>query len=143
MEEKQRKKKLLIRKIIQIAVVVVLISVAQYYFVKDKSVGKELTALVIKYNAACPIMISDDIRMESVNSLPHNTVQYDFSLIHVEKETVDVSVLKTDIEKQIMATSETNPSLQAFRDNNSTVIYNYKDRDQKDLFKIELTPEMY
>jgi hypothetical protein len=143
MEEKQRKKKLLIRKIIQIAVVVILISVVQYYFVQDKSDGKELTALVIKYNTACPIMISDDIRMESVNSLPHNTVQYDFSLIHVEKETVDVSVLKTDIEKQIMATSETNLSLQAFRDNNSTVIYNYKDRDQKDLFKIELTPEMY
>jgi hypothetical protein len=73
MEEKQRKNKLLIRKIVQIGIVVVVISVAQYYFVKDKSIGEELTVLVIKYNAACPIMISNDIRMESVNSLPHNT----------------------------------------------------------------------
>jgi hypothetical protein len=143
MEEKQRKNKLLIRKIIQIAVVVVLISVAQYYFVKDKSAGNELTALVVKYNAACPIMISNDIRMESVNTLPHNTVQYDFTLVHVQKETVDVIALKMAIEKQIMATSKTNPSLQAFRDNNSTVIYNYKDRNEKELFRITLTPEMY
>jgi hypothetical protein len=143
MEEKQRKKKLLVRKIIQIAVVVVLISVAQYYFVKDKSVGSELTALVIKYNAACPMMISNDIRMESVNSLPYNTVEYDFTLVHVQKESVAVEALKKSVEKEIMASCKTNPSLEAFRDNNSTVIYNYKDRDQKGLFKITLTPEMY
>lgn len=143
MEEKQRKKKLLIRKIIQIAVVVVLISVAQYYYVKDKSVGKELTALVTKYNTACPIMISNDIRMESVNTLPHNTVQYDFTLVHVQKESVAVEALKKSVEKEILASSKTNPSLEAFRDNGSTVIYNYKDSNQEELFKITLTPDMY
>jgi hypothetical protein len=143
MEDKQRKKKLLIRKIIQIAVVVVLISVAQYYFVKDKSAGKELTALVTKYNAACPIMISNDIRMEGVNTLPHNTVQYDFTLVHVQKESVAVEALKKSVEKEILTSSKTNPSLEAFRDNNSTVIYNYKDSNQEELFKITLTPDMY
>jgi hypothetical protein len=141
MEEKQRKKKLLIRKIIQIAVVVILISVAQYYFVQDKSVGKELSALVTKYDAACPIMISNDIRMESVNVLPNNTVQYDFTLVNVQKESINVAALKKAVEKEILTISKTNPSLEAFRDNNSTVIYNYKDRDQKDLFKIVLTPK--
>jgi hypothetical protein len=143
MEEKQRKKKLLIRKIIQIAVVVILISVAQYYFVKDKSVGNELTALITKYDAACPIMISNDIRMESVNTLPHNTVQYDFTLVHVQKETVDVEALKKSVEKEIMASSKMNPSLQAFRDDDSIVIYSYKDSNQNELFKITLTPDMY
>jgi hypothetical protein len=143
MEEKQRKKKLLIRKIIQVVVVVILISVAQYYFVKDKSVGNELTALVTKYNAACPIMISNDIRMESVNSLPHNMVQYDFTLVQVQKESIDVTALKTTVENEIMATSKTNPSLEAFRDNNSTVIYSYKDSNEKELFIITLIPEMY
>jgi hypothetical protein len=143
MEEKQRKKKLLIRKIMQITVVVVLIGLAQYYFVKDKSVGKELSALVIKYNSACPIMISNDIRMESVNTLPHNTIQYDFTLVKVQKESIDVEALKKSVETEIMASSKTNPSLEAFRDNGSTVIYNYMDSNQKELFKITLTPEMY
>jgi hypothetical protein len=143
MQEKQRKKKLLIRKIIQIAVVVILISVAQYYFVKDKSVGEELTALVTKYNTACPIMISNDILMESVNTLPQNTVQYDFTLVHVQKERIDVTALKKYVENEILSSSKTNPSLEAFRDNESTVIYNYKDSNEKELFEIILTPEMY
>jgi hypothetical protein len=143
MEEKKRKKKLLVRKIIQINIVVVLISVAQYYFVKDKTVGKELTALVTKYNTACPIMISNDIRMEGVNTLPHNIVQYDFTLIYVQKESADLEAFKKSIEKEIMTSSKTNPSLEAFRDNGSTVIYNYKDSNQEELFKITLTPDMY
>jgi hypothetical protein len=143
MEDKQRKKKLLIRKIIQIIVVVILISVAQYYFVKEKSVGKELTALVNKYNTACPIMISNDIRMESVNILPNNTVQYDFTLVHVQKERIDVTALKKSVENEILTSSKTNPSLEAFRDNESAVIYNYKDSSEKELFEIILTPDMY
>lgn len=143
MQEKQRKDKLLIRKIIQIIVVVILISVAQYYFVKEKSVGKELTALVTKYNTACPIMISNDIRMESVKDLSNNTVQYDFTLVHVQKERIDVTALKKSVENEILSSSKTNPSLEIFRDNESTVIYNYKDSDENELFEIILTPEMY
>ncbi|HEU4788760.1 MAG TPA: hypothetical protein VFS71_03670 [Flavobacterium sp.] len=143
MEEKQRKKKLLIRKIIKIIVVVVLIGVAQYYFVKEKPGGNELTVLVTKYNAACPMMISDDIRMESVNQLPDNTVQYDFTLVRVLKGSIDVAALKKSIEKEILTTSKTNPSLEAFRDNDSTVIYHYMDSNQENLFIVTLTPEMY
>jgi hypothetical protein len=143
MEEKQRKKRLLIRKIGQIAVVIVLVSITQYYYSKYKSVGKELTALVENYNKACPMMISNDIRMESVNTLPHNTVQYDFTLVNVQKESIKVEDLKKSVEKEIMASSKTNPSLQAFRDDDSTVIYSYKDSNQNELFKITLTPDMY
>ncbi|WP_268846996.1 hypothetical protein [Flavobacterium aestivum] len=143
MEGKQINRKLLIRKIVKIVVVVALVSVAQYYYSKNKSVGKELTALVENYNKACPMMISNDIRMESVNTLPHNTVQYDFTLVRVQKESIKVEDLKKSVEKEIMAGSKTNPSLEAFRDNNSTVIYNYMDSNQKELFKIVLTPDMY
>jgi hypothetical protein len=143
MEEKQRNKKVLIRKVLKIVTVVVLVSVAQYYYTKNKSVGTELTVLVTNYNKACPMMISNDIRMESVITLPHNTVQYDFTLVHVQKENIDVSALRKSIEKEILASSKTNPSLEAFRDNGSTVLYSYKDGNQKGLFKITLTPEMY
>ena len=143
MEEKQRKRKLLIRKIIKIIIVIVLIGAAQYYFMKEKPVSNELAALVTKYNAACPVMISDDIRMESVNQLPDNTVQYDFTLVRVLKGSIDVAALKKSIEKEILAASKTNPSLEAFRDNDSTVIYHYMDSNQENLFIVTLTPEMY
>jgi hypothetical protein len=134
---------LLIRKIIQIIVAVVLISMAQYYFVKDKSKGKELAALVSKYNTACPIMISNDILMEGVAILSNNTVLYDFTLVHVQKERIDVAALKKSVENEIVSSSKANPSLDSFRDNESTVIYNYKVSSEKELFEIILTPEMY
>jgi len=143
MEEKKTDKKLLVRKIIKIVAVIALASVGQYYYSKYKSVGSELTALVNNYNKACPMMISNDIRMESVNALPHNTVQYDFTLVRVQKESIDVKALKKSVETEILSDSKTNPSLEAFRDNSSTVIYNYKDGNEKELFKITLTPDMY
>ncbi len=143
MEEKQRKNKLLTRKIAQILIIIALVAVGQYFYTKNKSVGKELTALVNNYNAACPMMISNDIRMESVNTMPHNTVQYDFTLVNVQKEGIDVAALKKSVEKEILNTSKTNPSLEAFRDNGSTVIYNYQDSKQKELFQIILTPDMF
>lgn len=143
MEEKRRKNKILIRKVIKIAIVVALIFLAQYFFFEKKMIGDEITPLVINYNNACPMMISDDIRMESVNSLPDNTVQYDFTLVRVQKENIDVKALNKSVEKEILSSSKTNPSLEAFRDNNSTVVYVYRDNNQKMLFKVVLTPEMY
>jgi len=143
MEVKRNTKKQLIQKTAKILVVVALTCVGQYYYSQYKSVGKELTALVAKYNNACPIMISNDIRMESVNTLPHNTVQYDFTLVRVQKESIDIEALKKSVETEIISGSKTNPSLEAFRDNGSTVIYNYIDGNKKELFKVTLTPDMY
>ena len=143
MEDKRRKKRILIRKVIKIVFVIALILLAQHFYFKNKMVGDEITPLVANYNNACPMMISDDIRMESVNSLPDNTVQYDFTLVRVIKENIDVKALKTSVEKEILSSSKTNPSLEAFRNNNSTVVYIYRDKNQKNLFKVVLTPEMY
>ncbi|AOW10638.1 hypothetical protein [Flavobacterium gilvum] len=143
MEGKQINKKQHIPKIIKIVVVIALAFGAQYYYSNYKPVGDELAGMVDNYNKACPVMISNDIRMESVVTLPHNTVQYDFLLVRVQKENIDVLALKKSIEKEILSSSKTNPSLEAFRDNNATVIYNYKDIYEKELFKITLTPDLY
>lgn len=143
MEDKKRKKRILIRKVIKIVFVIALLFFAQHFYFKNKMVGNEIAPLVANYNNACPMMISDDIRMESVNSLPDNTVQYDFTLVRVLKENIDVKALKTSVEKEILSSSKTNPSLEAFRSNNTTVAYIYRDNNQKMLFKVVLTPEMY
>lgn len=139
----QSTRKIIIKKGIKIVAVLGLAFVGIYYYANNKPVSKELVAMVNHYNNSCPLMISDDILMQSVVTLPHNSVQYDFSLVRVQKERIDVLALKKSVEAEILATSKTNPSLEAFRDNNSTVIYNYKDANEKELFKIILTPELY
>jgi len=143
MLEKERNKKILIRKGIKIVFVVILVVLAQQFFFKNKTIGDEITPMVENYNKACPMMISEDICMESVNALPENTVQYDFTLVRVQKENIDVNALKKSVEKEILSSSKTNPSLEAFRNNSSTVVYIYRDKNQKSLFKVVLTPEMY
>jgi hypothetical protein len=50
---------------------------------------------------------------------------------------------KKSIEKEILAGYKTNPSLEAFSDNDSTVIYDYMDSNQENLFIVTLIPEMY
>ncbi|WP_348822420.1 hypothetical protein [Flavobacterium aestuarii] len=143
MDDKRRRNKILIRKVIKIVFVFVLIFLIQHFYIRNKMIGDEISPLVNHYNSACPMMISDDIRMESINSLPENTVQYDFTLVRVIKENIDVNALKKSVEKEILTASKTNPSLEAFRSNSTTVVYVYRDNNQKLLFKVVLTPEQY
>jgi hypothetical protein len=143
MEEKERKTKLTVQKIFQIILVVVLVGVVQYYLSKNKTGDKEIAEFEAKYNKECPVMITNDIRMDSVNALPNNIVRYNISLIHIEKEIIDIAALKMALEKDIIDKTKGNPNLKAFRDNKYTLVYDYKDSNQKELFKITLTPEMY
>ncbi|MBF4472311.1 hypothetical protein [Flavobacterium sp. HJJ] len=93
--------------------------------------------MVTKYNTACPVMISNDICMESVNQLPI------LLLVRVLKKSIDVTALKKSVQKEILDASKANPSLEAFRSNESTVVYHYMDSNQENLFIVALTPEMY
>lgn len=68
---------------------------------------------------------------------------YGFTLVRVLKNNINVAALKMSVEKEKLAASKTNPSLEAFRDNDSTVIYHYYGQHQKNLFIVTLTPEMY
>jgi hypothetical protein len=136
-------KKIIIRTGIKIIVVLILMFLTQHYLIGNKTIGDEITPLVARYNNACPMMISDDISMESVNVLPDNTVQYDFTLVRVDKVEINVNALKQSVEKEILSEAKTNPSLEAFRNNNYTIVYVYRDRNQKQLFEITLARETY
>ncbi|PJJ08236.1 hypothetical protein CLU83_1487 [Flavobacterium sp. 1] len=56
---------------------------------------------------------------------------YDFTLVRVLKGNIDVAALKMSVEKEILAASKTNLSLEAFTYNDSTVIYHYMDSIRK------------
>ncbi|CAN1514357.1 hypothetical protein MCETHM1_00892 [Flavobacteriaceae bacterium] len=60
--------------------------------------------------------------MENVKDLSNNTVQYVFTLVHVQKQHIDVTAFKKSVENEIVSSFTTNLSLETFRDNQSTVI---------------------
>ncbi|MEN2402140.1 hypothetical protein GKZ90_0020290 [Flavobacterium sp. MC2016-06] len=144
MQEKDSKKKQNRRLIITIVTAVVLVGIIQFYFYKGvDEVNVEVKELVGKYNKNCPLAIQEGIRLDSVSLLKNKEVQYNLTLVHVEKETADVNVINKEIEKSLISTAKANPGLQVFRDNDYALIYSYSDRKKVFLFKVVIAPDQY
>lgn len=147
MQEKQSKRKQNIILFIGIGVALALSIFFQFYLSEDADeVKTEITELVAKYNKNCPLTIQEGIRLDSV-SLPllpdESAVQYNLTLMNVEKETAEINVIKTEIEKSLISTVKANPGLQVFRDNDYSLIYNYKDKKNVFLFSVKILPDQY
>lgn len=147
MQDKKTKKKQNILLFGVIGIAVVLALYFQFFLSENKvEVNTEITELVAKYNKNCPLKIQEGIRLDSV-SLPNVTeereVQYNLTLQNVDKETAEIDVIKTEIEKSLISTAKANPGLQVFRDNDYTLIYSYKDKKKAFLFAVKILPDQY
>jgi hypothetical protein len=144
MEEKQSKRKQNILLLIGIGIALVLVAYFQFYLSKSvKEVNTEVTELIAKYNKNCPLTIQEGIRLDSVSLPEERTVQYNLTLLNVEKEKAEINIIQEEIEKSLISTAKANPGLQVFRDNDFSLIYNYYDKKKVALFKIRILPDQY
>jgi len=147
MQDKKNRRK---QNILVVGVIGVAVALAVYFqfFLSESrvEVKVEITELVAKYNKNCPLKIQEGIRLDSV-SLPNlpeeEVVQYNLTLLNVEKETAEIEVIKTEIEKSLISTAKANPGLQVFRDNDYSLIYSYKDKKNVFLFDVKILPDQY
>ena len=147
MQDKKNRTK---QNILVIGVIGIAVALAVYFqfFLSENAEETtiEVKELVAKYNKNCPLKIQDGIRLDSV-SLPNMTeekeVQYNLTLLNVEKETAEIDVIKTEIQKSLISTAKANPGLQVFRDNDYTLIYSYKDKKKAFLFDVKILPDQY
>lgn len=114
-----------------------------YFSFKEPVADKEMIELVAKYNENCPLKIQEGIRLDNVTLPKDKVVQYNLTLLNVEKEKAEIETIKHNIEQSLISTTKANPGLKAFRDNNFTLIYNYDDKKEDYLFEITITPEQY
>jgi hypothetical protein len=147
MQDKKTKRKQNILLLAVIGIAVVLAVFFQFHLSESKGEVKvEVTELVAKYNKNCPLKIQEGIRLDSV-SLPNVTdekdVQYNLTLLNVEKESAEIDVIQTEIEKSLISTAKANPGLQVFRDNDYTLIYSYKDKKNVFLFDVKIIQDQY
>lgn len=147
MQDKKNRTKQNILVIGVIGIAVVLAVYFQFFLSENaEETTIEVKELVAKYNKNCPLKIQDGIRLDSV-SLPNMTeekeVQYNLTLLNVEKETAEIDVIKTEIQKSLISTAKANPGLQVFRDNDYTLIYSYKDKKKAFLFDVKILPDQY
>lgn len=146
MQQKQSTRKQNIRLLFIIIIAVVLVALFQFYLYKSaRTVDTEIVELVEKYNKNCPLIIQEGIRLDSV-SLPEaedRIVQYNLTLVNVEKETADVNVIHQEIEKSLISTAKANPGLKVFRENDFALVYRYNDKKKVFLFKVTIMPDLY
>ncbi|WP_431243243.1 hypothetical protein ACQ9BO_00595 [Flavobacterium sp. P21] len=144
MQDKQTKRKQNILLLLVIGVAVALAVYFQFFLSENKEeVNTEVVELVAKYNKNCPLNIQEGIRLDSVSLHDKQVVQYNLTLMNVEKETAEVDVIKAEIEKSLLSTAKANPGLQVFRDNDYTLIYSYSDKKKVFLFNIKILPDQY
>jgi flagellar basal body-associated protein FliL len=133
--------------ILFLAIIVIAVGVVGYFYFflseNAEEVNKEVVELVQKYNKNCPLTIQEGIRLDSVSLHEEKTVQYNLTLLNVVKETAEVDVIKTEIEKSLISTAKANPGLQVFRDNDYTLVYSYSDKKREFLFNIKIFPDQY
>lgn len=125
------------------AIVAFSLALILYYSFKEPAADKEMIELVAKYNNNCPLVIQEGIRLDNVTLPKDKVVQYNLTLLNVEKANAEIEVIKQNIEESLLSTVKANPGLKAFRDNNFTLIYNYDDKKADYLFEITITPEQY
>ncbi|MBS7231755.1 hypothetical protein KHA90_12030 [Flavobacterium psychroterrae] len=140
--EQPTKKKNLTALIIS-AIVALSLALIVYYSFKEPVADKEMVELVEKYNANCPLTIQQGIRLDNVTLPKDKVVQYNLTLLNVDKQTAEVDTIKLNIQESLISTVKANPGLKIFRDNNFTLIYNYDDKKADYLFEITITPEQY
>lgn len=133
--------------ILFLVIIVIAMGVAAYFYFfiaeNTEEANKEVKELVGKYNKNCPLTIQQGIRLDSVSLHKERTVQYNLTLLNVIKETAEVNVIKTEIEKSLMSTAKANTGLQVFRDNDYTLVYSYSDKKKVFLFDVKLFPDQY
>ena len=129
---------------IVIVIGVLLWTLFQYNFFAEKPVADtQIAELVSKYNQNCPLTIQEGIRLDSVSLPKEKVVQYNLTLVKVEKATAEIQIIKENIEASLISTAKANTGLKEFRDHNYTLVYKYSDKKKADLFEVTITPDKY
>ena len=94
-------------------------------------------------NKTCPIMVDAETRMDNAVALPDHVFQYNYTLINIEKASIDTLKLKTYLEPTIVSFVKTSPQMKFLRDNKTRFNYCYRDKAGKYMMIISVNPGQY
>jgi len=137
------KKKLNLKTIVGLAFGLIVAILVQQYFFKPPSFDKQMMQVASELNKTCPIMVDTETQLDNAVALPEKTFQYNYTLINMYKDSIDIERLEEYLKPVILNTIKTNPDLKSFRDNNVVMSYNYKDKNSTHVLKLIFTPDQY
>jgi hypothetical protein len=133
----------IIGSIIGLVVFAITYAAVQNFFFNTSAFDKALMQTASEINESCPIMIDSETRLDNTIALPDKVLQYNYTLVNMEKDSIDLQGLKNYLEPNVTNFVKTSPDMETFRENNATINYYYKDKSQVYLFTISVTPDLY
>ncbi len=115
----------------------------QHFFFKKPSFDKVMVEVASEINKTCPLMIDQNTRLDNTIAMPDNVFVYNYTLVNLEKKDIDINEMKDFIEPNVINNMKTNPDMKLYRENKTTMTYNYKDKKGEFILKINVTPEQY
>ena len=136
-------KQKIIKTIVGVVVGIAAYFAVQQLFFRAPSFDKQMMAAASELNESCPMMVDAETRLDNAVAMPDNVFQYNYTMINIKKEDLDVDVFTNELEPFITNSVKTNPDLQVYRDNKVTMAYYYQDMEGEFLTKIVVTPDEY
>lgn len=112
-------------------------------FIKGATYDKALMQSASEINKTCPIMVDASTRLDNTIALPGNVFQYNYTLVSMVKNSVNITELKKYLEPRITNLVKSSPEMKSMRDNKTIIKYSYKDKTGMYLFDISVKPEQY
>lgn len=126
-----------------IAIIVIVAIVAQKIFIKGDTNDKDVANFVTGMNKTCPTMVDPETRLDKVLATSDKNLQFNYTLIHMTKDSLPIASLKKYMEPLILEKIKNSGTLRRFLDKDLTWIYSYYDRFGDFIFKVTYTPEMF
>ncbi len=114
-----------------------------YFFYKNNSFDKAIMQAASELNKSCPLMVDGVTRLDNAVALTDNVLQYNYTLVNITKDQIDVEQMKKNMTPVIMNNIKTNPALKVFRDNRVTMAYTYSDKKGVFIFSMKFKYDDY
>lgn len=112
----------------------------QYLIKRFKSNDNELKKTADDINKSCPVMIDQETRLDRVAFLNDTLFQYNYTLVNIAKNDTNFNIekVKQFVESQSQENLDNNAAMKYQRENYVSLMYQYKDKNNKDLFNFTI-----
>ena len=141
--EKTSKKRNIIISIIGLIAFGFLFFIIQYFSSEKPTFDKVMIEYANKINKTCPSKVDEDIRLDNTMALPNNKFKYNYTLINLVKQNIDSNEIKDLLEPTLINNIKSSPDFKIFRDNKTTLTFNFKDKNGQYVLEINVTPKNY
>jgi hypothetical protein len=115
----------------------------QQFFFQPPSFDEVMRQGAAELNKNCPLLVSQQMKLDKVVASPDNVFSYNYTLLNFEKSEIHADTLKKYIEPCIINEVATNPDMKNLRESKASLTYSYTDKNGVFVLKLLVTPDKY